>query len=117
MTKLEAYCNPRQNEVLESHRFWSVKPDDHPSFEHLLTELRARAESCNFNERDRMLRDKIVFSTAGKLQELLLREENWTSKKQLKFQERMNRVKQTCQRSKRKQRYFNTQNRRQKEAK
>ena len=23
-TKLQAYCNPRKNEVLESHRFWNV---------------------------------------------------------------------------------------------
>ena len=23
--KLEGYCNPRKNEVLESHRFWNVQ--------------------------------------------------------------------------------------------
>ena len=39
-----------------------------------LTELYARAETCNFQEKERMIRDKIVFSTQGKLQELLLRE-------------------------------------------
>jgi len=75
LQQIEAYCNPRKNEVLETHRFWCVKFDDFTSFEHFLTEVRRRAESCNFQEKDRMIRDKIVLSTSGKLQELLLREE------------------------------------------
>ena len=72
---IEKYCNPRKNEVLESHRFWNCKLEHFPSFEHFLTELRKLVESCNFTEKDRMIRDKIVFSTSGKLQELLLRED------------------------------------------
>jgi hypothetical protein len=73
--QIEKYCNPRKNEVMESHRFWNTKMDDFSSFEQFLTELRKRVESCNFGEKDRMIRDKIVFSANGKLQELLLREE------------------------------------------
>ena len=46
-----------------------------------LTELYARAETCNFQEKERMIRDKIVFSTQGKLQELLLRESDLDLKK------------------------------------
>lgn len=76
LTKLETYCNPRKNEVLESHRFWNV-PMYEP-FDNFLTELRRRADNCNFKEKDRMIRDKIVFTATGKLQELLLREDELT---------------------------------------
>ena len=67
---LENYCNPRDNKVLESHRFWNT-PYQEP-FEKFLTELKTRAASCNFQEKDRMMRDKIVFTVTGKLQELFL---------------------------------------------
>ncbi|CAC5397952.1 unnamed protein product [Mytilus coruscus] len=81
--KLEAYCNPRKNEVLESHRFWMV-PYQEP-FDNFLTELRTRANSCNFQEKDRMMRDKIIFSVTGKLQELLLREDKINLDKAIKI--------------------------------
>lgn len=83
LKKLEAYCNPRKNEVLESHRFWNV-PLQEP-FDNFLTELRTRADSCNFKEKDRMIRDKIVFSVTGKLQELLLREDQLDLQKATKL--------------------------------
>ena len=72
LQKIEAYCTPRQNEVLQSFRFWNIS--FHEPFDAFLTELRTQAESCNFQEKDRMIRDKIVFSVTGKLRELLLRE-------------------------------------------
>ena len=72
LLKLSEYCCPQTNEVLQSFRFWQI-PFKEP-FHSFLVELRTQAEYCNFAERDRMLRDKIVFSTTGKLQELLLRE-------------------------------------------
>ena len=72
MKMIEDYCNPRQSEVLMSHRFWNI-PWTTP-FDTFLTELRTRADACNFRERDRMIRDKIVFSAKGKVQELLLRD-------------------------------------------
>ena len=55
-----------------SYRFWNV-PWSTP-FDTFLTELRNRAEACNLQEKDRMIRDKIVFTARGKIQELLLRE-------------------------------------------
>ena len=85
---LERYCNPRDNEVIESHRFWTI-PYQEP-FAKFLTELKTRAAACNFLEKDRMLRDKIVFTVTGKLQELLLREDNLTLKKVVKFVELSN---------------------------
>ena len=33
LAKIEKYCNPRKNEVLESHRFSSVKYDESQGFE------------------------------------------------------------------------------------
>ena len=80
---LERYCNPRDNEVIESHRFWTI-PYQEP-FAKFLTELKTRAAACKFLEKDRMLRDKIVFIVTGKLQELLLREDNLTLDKAVKI--------------------------------
>ena len=80
---LEKYCNPRDNEVLESHRFWNI-PYQEP-FDKFLTELKTRAASCNFLEKDRMMRDKIVFTVTGKLQELLLRVDGLTLEKAVKI--------------------------------
>ena len=77
--KLEEHCNPRENEGLQRVRFWNIPL--HEPFDAFLTELYSRAASCNFKEKERMIRDKIVFSVSGKLQELLLRESNLGLKK------------------------------------
>ena len=55
---LERYCNPRDNEVLESHRFWNIPYQE--AFDEFLTELKTKSASCNFQEKERMMRDKIV---------------------------------------------------------
>ena len=80
---LERCCNPRDNEVIESHRFWNI-PYQEP-FDKFLTELKTRAAACNILGKDWMLRDKIVFTVTGKLQELLLREDNLTLDKAVKI--------------------------------
>ena len=70
--KLEVYCNPGENKVLNSFHFWNipfVKP-----FDMLLTKLHSCAALWNFNEEDQIIRDKIFFSVSGKLQESLLHE-------------------------------------------
>ena len=74
LNKIEEYCNPRKNEVLETFRFWNIAPKR--PFSVFLQEIRAQADNCNFSEKDRMIRDKIVFSVKGKLQETLLREKD-----------------------------------------
>ncbi|XP_062621337.1 uncharacterized protein K02A2.6-like [Saccostrea cucullata] len=81
--KIEQYCNPRKNEVAESHKFWSTKYFE--PFDQFLTELRIKAASCNFKEEDRMIRDKIVFSCTGKMQQLLLRDDDLDLKKAIKI--------------------------------
>ena len=74
--KLSDYCNPRSNEVLESYRFWNV-PMTSP-FDSFITTLRTQADKCNFAEKERMIRDKIVFSAEKRLQEKLLRDNELT---------------------------------------
>lgn len=82
--KIEEYCNPRKNEVAESHKYWSVKL--FAPFDQFVTELRMRAKSCNFGQlEDRMIRDKIVFSTTGKMQQLLLRNDELDLRKAIKI--------------------------------
>ena len=73
LAKLEEYCNPRQSEVLKTYRFWNHKWDTDEPFDSFLTDLRIKGESCNYEEKERMIRDKIVLTVSGKLQELLLK--------------------------------------------
>lgn len=55
--------------MLETHKIWTVQYQE--PFYIFLTELRTRAASCNFEEKeDHMIRDKFVFTLTGKLQEL-----------------------------------------------
>ena len=78
MKKLEEACSGKENEVLQTYRFWKI-PLCEP-FDVFLMEIRKQADLCNFADRDRMLRDKIVFATTGRLQEALLRESSLTMK-------------------------------------
>ena len=73
LDKLAEYCSPRSTEVIETHKFWNMTY--HEPFDSFLTDLRSRANLCNFGDmKDRKLRDKIVFPVTDKVQELLLRE-------------------------------------------
>lgn len=78
---LEEYCNSQQNEVLQTFKFWNIAYKE--PFDSFLTELRRKAEGCNFLEKERMIRDKIVFSVNKKLQQKLLRESKLDLKKTL----------------------------------
>ena len=79
LAKIKEYCDSQQNEVLQTFKFWNL-PLQEP-FDCFLTDLRRKADSCNFTETDRMIRDKIVFTVTGKLQERLLRESGLDLKK------------------------------------
>ena len=98
LQKIEEYCIPRQSEVLMSFRFWNVAWQT--PFDSLLTELRTRTDACNFQERDRMIRDKIVFTAKGKIQELLLRDANLNLHKAIDicraYEQSMANVKEFC---------------------
>ncbi|XP_077973347.1 uncharacterized protein LOC144428257 isoform X1 [Styela clava] len=83
LQKMAEHCNPRKNEVMETFRFFNIQYKD--NFESFLVELRSKADSCNFENKDRMIRDKIVFSVSGKLQEILLRETDLNMSKAIKI--------------------------------
>ena len=74
--KIEAHCNSKTNEVMQAFRFNQLTLKPGQSFDTFLVELRSHAKSCNFADTDRMIRDKIVFSVKGQLQQALLREKN-----------------------------------------
>ena len=76
LEKLEEYCAPKGNVVINAYRFWNARWKE--PFDAYLTELRTMAALCEYDDVDRMIRDKIVFSASGKLQELLLRDTNLT---------------------------------------
>ena len=76
LEKLEEYCAPKGNVVVTAYRFWNARWKE--PFDAYLTELRTMAALCEYDDVDRMIRDKIVFSASGKLQELLLRDTNLT---------------------------------------
>ena len=75
LKKLEEYCAPKGN-VVNAYRFWNARW--RKSFDAYLRELRTMAALCEYDDVDRMIRDKIIFSASGKLQELLLRDTNLT---------------------------------------
>ena len=81
--KLEVYCNPSKNQVIESHRLWDVTMEE--PFGNFLTELRRRADCCKFKENDKMICDNFVLLAKGTLQQLLLREDDLSLEKLYKY--------------------------------
>ena len=76
LEKLEDYCAPKGNVVVNAYRFWNARWKE--PFDAYLTKLRIIAALCDYDDVERMIRDKIVFSASGKLHELLLRDTNLT---------------------------------------
>jgi len=61
---------------METFRFW--KMEYHTPLHSFINDLREKAATCNFQDTDRMIRDKVVFSMCDKLQQILLREDDLT---------------------------------------
>ena len=76
--KFKAYCQPHRNTVFERHRFWTREQEEDEPIDQWLTDLRTRAESCEFgDQRDLLIRDKIIFGIRdARVKERLLREPN-----------------------------------------
>lgn len=74
LTAFKKYCEPRKNTVYERHQFWAHTYNVQAGIDKFVTELKARAHSCEFGDsEDLMLKDKIVFSvTDTSLREKLL---------------------------------------------
>lgn len=76
LAKFEAHCSPKKNETYERYVFRSRLQQPSESFDSFLTDLKIKAQSCNFNTlKDSMIRDQIVFGIEDKkVRERLLRE-------------------------------------------
>ena len=55
-------------------------------FDSFMTDIKTQAEKCAFQERDNMIRDKIVFSVGKQMKEKLLQELELESVKQFRKQ-------------------------------
>ena len=78
--RFEIYCSPKTNETYERYMFNSRKQFQGEAVEQFVTELKIRAQSCNFGDlRDSMIRDRLVLGiTSQRVRERLLREEDLT---------------------------------------
>lgn len=76
----DAYCSPKKNETYERYVFRSRIQQQSEAFDVFLTDLRLKAQSCNFATlKDSMIRDQIVFGVEDKkVRERLLRETDLT---------------------------------------
>lgn len=74
--KFEAHCSPKENVTCERYVFRSRLQQHGERFDSFLTDLKIKAQSCNFDTlKDSMIRDQIVFGIGDKkVRERLLRE-------------------------------------------
>ena len=80
LNKFDAHCSPKKNETYERYVFRSRTQRQQEPFDSFLTDLRLKAQSCNFATlKDSMIRDQIVFGVEdNKVRERLLRETELT---------------------------------------
>ena len=85
LTRFRSYCQPRRNVVYERYRFWARNQLNGETVDQWVTDLRTRAATCEFgDQRDMIIRDKIVFGTSDeRTKERLLREADLTLQKAL----------------------------------
>ena len=72
------YCDPKKNETVERHKFFTRNQESGETFDKYLTELRLLEKTCDFGTlSDSLLRDRIVCGLSNStLRERLLREPN-----------------------------------------
>ena len=86
LSVLETYCVPQKNTTYERYVFRMTIQEDR-SFDIFVTDLRRRAEYCDFGAiKDSLIRDQIVVGINDpKLRERLLRETDLTLEKAIKL--------------------------------
>ena len=80
LEKFEAYCTPRKNVTWQRHLFNTRNQRSDESFDQYLTDLKTKAQSCEFNDlKDSLIRDRIVCGIiCDKTRSRLLREPDLT---------------------------------------
>lgn len=87
LKKFDEHCLSKKNETYERYVFRSRLQQPGESFDNYLTDLKIKAQSCNFGDlKNSMIRDQIVFGTnEKKLREKLLREADLTLESAIKI--------------------------------
>ena len=87
LQKFEDYCMPKQNLTFERHRFFTRDQLQHESIDEYATELRSRAQSCEFSSlKDGVIRDRIICGMLdNSVRERLLRQDELTLEKTLQL--------------------------------
>ncbi|XP_041485958.1 uncharacterized protein K02A2.6-like [Lytechinus variegatus] len=85
LDKFEEYCMPKRNLTYERHRFFTRSQLEHESVDQYATELRSRAQSCEFSSlKESLIRDRIICGILDDgLREHLLRLDDLTLDKTL----------------------------------
>ena len=85
--KFDDYFTPKKNITYQRYRFFSYNQNDGQSIDSYATELRTRADHCDFGDlKDSLIRDKIVIGIRdSKTQERLLRESDVSLDKALQI--------------------------------
>ena len=73
----EDYCIPRKNIICERYKFWQCMQDDCETVDQFVTRIRTLVKTCEYNDRDEIIRDKLVFGMKDDAtkQKLLSRED------------------------------------------
>lgn len=82
ISMFEKYCSPKSNVIFERYKFNSIVQKEGQPFDSFLTELSKAVKTTEYQEKDDMVRDRIVMGVRDKhTQESLLRESNLTLEK------------------------------------
>lgn len=81
MAEFEKFCAPKKNVIYERFKFNQRSQKDGETFDSFLTDIQKLIRTCDFQEEDNMLRDRIVIGISDtRLQEKLLGREDELSK-------------------------------------
>ena len=62
----DEFCLPKRNEVYEAFIFYNRNQQQNEPFDNFLMDVKKLVKNCNFNDQDRMLRDRIVMGILDK---------------------------------------------------
>ena len=87
MEKFESYCMPKRNVTYERHKFFTRSQHENETIDQYATELRNRAQSCEFGDlTNSLIQDRIICGMLdNSVRERLLRQESLTLDKTLQL--------------------------------
>ena len=77
LEKFQGYCQPRSNVLFETYLFGNRKQGESESIDAYVTALRKMSDTCEFQDRDRRIRDQVVLGLRdSSVRERILRRPN-----------------------------------------